>query len=160
MRKQLVKTLATVSLLIGLVVITTASASAQSLAIPVRVNIPFDFIVADKTFPAGEYTVGRFQQYSSDNLLLIRSVNGRNKLVRLTNSVQTLTPKKQVTLIFHRYGDQHFLYQVWPAGATSGRALIKSRSEQQIAQKDRNSEGLAMEIPPVVETVVVTSGPQ
>jgi len=160
MRKQLVKTLATVSLLIGLVVIATASANAQSLATPIRVNIPFDFIVADKTCPAGVYTVQRFQQYSGDNILQISSRDGRTKIVRLTNSVQALTPKKQVTLLFHRYGDQHFLYQVWPAGATAGRVLIKSHSEEQIAQSARNSEGLAMANSPVVETVVVTSGPQ
>jgi len=160
MRKQLAKTLATVSFLIGLVVITTASANAQSLATPIKVNIPFDFIVADKTCPAGEYTVRRFQQYSSDAILEISSADGRTKLVRLTNSVQTLRPKKQVMLLFHRYGDQHFLYQVWPAGGTSGRVLTRSHSEQQIAQKSRNAEGLAREISPVVETVVITSGPQ
>lgn len=160
MRKQVVKTLATVSLLIGLVVIATASASAQSLATPIKVNIPFDFIVADKTCPAGEYTVRRFQQYSSDNILEISSADGRTKLVRLTNSVQTLTPKRQVTLLFHRYGDQHFLYQVWQAGSTSGRVLTKSHSEKMIAQNNRNAAGVAMANPPQVETVVITGGPR
>jgi len=160
MTKQLVKMLATVSFLIGLVVITTASANAQSRATPIKVNIPFDFIVADKTCPAGEYTVRRFQQYTSDIILEISSRDGRTRLLRLTNSAQTITPKKQVTLLFHRYGDQHFLYQVWQAGSTSGRELIRSRGEQQIVQKSRNAEGLARAMPPVVETVVVSSGPQ
>jgi len=33
-------------------------------------------------------------------------------------------------LVFHRYGDQYFLYQVWPAGTSTGRQFLKSRSER------------------------------
>ena len=34
--------------------------------------------------------------------------------------------------VFHRYGDHYFLVQVWPAGATTGRAIPKSRQELEI----------------------------
>jgi hypothetical protein len=54
---------------------------------------------------------------------------------RLTNSAQSLDPKHVDTLVFHRYGDQHFLYQVWPAGGTNGRELVKSRNERELRRK-------------------------
>jgi len=36
--------------------------------------------------------------------------------------------------LFHRYGDQYFLFQVWAPGATIGRQFTKSRAERQLLQ--------------------------
>lgn len=160
MTKQFVKTLATVSFLIAIAIAATVSAQAQSLVSPIRVNVPFDFIVGEKTCPAGEYVVRRFQQYSSDSILEISSVDGHTQLLRLTNTATTGTPKAQVRLIFHRYGDQHFLYQVWPAGASQGREFARSRGEQTIVQKVRDSGHVALTKGPEVETVSITNGPR
>lgn len=52
--------------------------------------------------------------------------------MNLTNPVETASPKDKPTLVFHRYGDQYFLFQIWPAGVTTGRELFKSRSERKI----------------------------
>ena len=65
MRKQLLKALTTISFLIAIAIVPVPSAHAQSLVYRVRANIPFDFIVDDKTFPAGEYFISRTRQYSS-----------------------------------------------------------------------------------------------
>ncbi len=59
MRKYFVKVLATVSFLIATLVVTTGPAQAQSLANPIRVRVPFDFIVANKTLVVGEYFIQR-----------------------------------------------------------------------------------------------------
>jgi len=132
MKIQIVRRLVQLSLL---AVIATGfgvgSAHGQSLSNPVRVNIPFEFKVADKKFPAGEYSVSRAQPNSGDSLLLVSSVDGNGNAFRLTSGVWTSTPKESATLVFHQYDDQYFLYQVWAAGANVGRELLESRSERE-----------------------------
>jgi|GEM_PF-5297963 len=46
---------------LGVILFIATSAQGQSLSTVVRVNIPFDFIVADKTFEAGEYSFNPVQ---------------------------------------------------------------------------------------------------
>ena len=159
MRKQVVKVLTATSFLIAIAIASVSAAQGQSLTYRLRVNIPFDFKVADKTFPAGEYSVRRISEYATDNALLISSVDGHTRAVRLTSAVTSLIPKRQGTLVFHRYGDQHFLVQVWPAGTSTGRALPKSRSERKI-EKANNSAPVVMRRAPATETVIVNSSSQ
>ena len=111
------------------------SAQAQSLSNRMRINIPFEFSVGDSKLPAGEYSIGRAQPSSGDTVLLISNVNHPDSVLPLTNSAQSLNSKDVDTLVFHRYGDQYFLYQVWPAGGTYGRELVKSHSERELRRK-------------------------
>jgi hypothetical protein len=36
-------------------------------------------------------------------------------------------------LVFHRYGDRYFLYQIWVAGEDRGRELPTTRVEKELA---------------------------
>ena len=119
--------------LLSVVIFVTASSSvrAQSLHYKLRANIPFDFTVIDKNLPAGEYEVGRAVPSSGDLVLSIRNAAGMSELP-FTNPVQAFEPARTGKLVFHRYGDHYFLVQVWPAGATTGRAIPKSRQELEI----------------------------
>jgi len=159
MREHFVKVLLTAGFLIATTVVSTGYAQAQSLASPIRVRIPFDFIVADKTYAAGEYFFQRAQPTSGDTMVLLRSADGRTKVIRLSNAVQTRDPKKLVMLVFHRYGNQHFLSQVWPAGATTGRELPKSREERELERQAREVVRVDMRATPTVEIVKITVGP-
>lgn len=105
MRKQLLKTLATISFLIAIAIVPAQYAQGQTLAYRLRVSIPFDFIVADKEFPAGEYLISRTWQYASDDLITISSVDGRTLAVRLTSTVRALNPKSKGAVVFHHYGN-------------------------------------------------------
>jgi hypothetical protein len=157
MRKQFVEKLAKISLLsVVAMFMAVGSARAQSLANRLTVNIPFDFTVVDKKLPAGEYSVGRAQTFAGDVVLSVDGVNHDAHVLSLTSSAQSLDPKPAAILIFHRYGDQYFLYEVWPKGATSGRAIAKSRAEREVEQKARQSIGAAKR--KAVETVAVVVG--
>jgi len=160
MRKQLLKTLATISFLIAVAIVPVRSAHGQSLAYRVRANIPFDFIVADKTLPAGEYFVSRTRQYSGDDVLTISTVDGRALAVRLTVGVQSLTPKKQGVLVFHRYGNQHFLSQVWPRGSSMGRSLLRSRTERELERDAKNIARQQGDKTPATATVSIVGSPE
>lgn len=153
MRKQLVKALTTISFLVALAIVTTGSAYAVS---PIKVQVPFDFVVANKTLPAGLYFVSRVQPYASDDALEIRSADGHINLICLTYAAQSLDPKNDVTLVFHRYGEQHFLFQVWSAGDSRGRVFSKSRGELEILRRTREATIGLRKNAPAVETVTVT----
>ena len=161
MKKQVVKTLTQIGLLAVIATVTAVgSAQGQSLAYKIRANIPFDFLVADKKLPAGQYLIGRARQDSDDNVLQISSVEGRVNVLRLTSpvgvgvAINTQAPKDKATLVFHRYGDQYFLSEVWQAGADSGRMLTESHSE-----REAKARTLAGNMATETETVTVVSGP-
>ena len=158
MKIQLVNVLKKISLLSVMLLVPTVSfAQGQSLAYRVRANIPFDFSVADKKLPSGKYSIGRARPNSDDSILSIADGDGQSKAIRMSIPVQTLHAKDNVTLVFHRYGDQYFLYQVWLAGETTGRQFLKSGSEREIER--RNSSGRIAENVQV-ETVTLVAGLQ
>jgi hypothetical protein len=119
-----------------LLILTTAgSAHAQSLANRPRFNIPFDFAFGEKKLPAGKYAIGRALQNSDDIAMSISDDNGRSKAIVLSNSITKLDGVKKNTLVFHRYGDQYFLVQVWAAGAATGREFPTSKLEREIKKQ-------------------------
>jgi hypothetical protein len=144
MKKEVAKGVVRLGLLLALAILAVGTqAKAQSLQYRLTANIPFDFTVADKKLPSGKYSIGRAQTSIGDLVLQINSVDGAGVLTRLTLPVATNNPKEKSTLVFHRYGDQYFLFQVWPAGGSVGRALPKSRSERDVERKAQDTFGAA-----------------
>src|SRR5262245_31892048 len=117
-------------LAVMMIVAAGASAKAQSLNYRLTANIPFDFTVVDKKMPAGKYWISRAQQSQGDTLVQIRSTEGKAYAVRLTIPVNTLYETRNATLVFHRYGDEYFLSEVWPKGGSTGRQMPKTRVER------------------------------
>jgi len=128
-------------------------AHGQSLSTRVRAEIPFDFLVGDKKFPAGEYSIGL--SGSDDALLRVSRVHGNLTAFRLTSENLNLARKGSDTLVFHQYGDQYFLSEVWPAGGTDGRTLLESRGER-AAHEAMAKNKIATQS----RTVAVTGGAQ
>lgn len=157
MKKLVTKGLVTAGLLLAMTIIAGVSAQAQSLQYRLTVNIPFDFTVGDKKLPAGKYWVNRAQEASGDKVLQISSTDGRETVNRFSIPIVTLDPKNDGSLVFHRYGEDYFLSQIWPAGATTGRALPKSHAERELERNARENTIGAVKAPQVdVITVVVT----
>lgn len=153
MKKKVVKGLIKGGLLIAMIAMMVGQpAKAQSLVYGVRANIPFDFKVGDKTFSAGQYAVSRVQQ--DDAVIKISSLETKANTFRGTIPVTIAKTKNKAILVFHRYGDQYFLAQVWPAGASIGRELPASRSERDL-KNQRNLIGQATQRE--VETVTIAA---
>jgi hypothetical protein len=111
-----------------------ASANAQ-LTYPVKAKIPFDFSVGDKKLPAGEYAFRRLSGFSDSKMMLVSSADASTSVFQSTSRTQILTPKNQSTLVFHRYGDQYFLEQIWSGGEQEGTQVPESRGERTIRQQ-------------------------
>jgi hypothetical protein len=59
--------------------------------------------------------VNTFAQETTPSALLVRSEDGRAGALVLTNGMQVRQDQDQTKLVFHRYGAQYFLAQVWTA---------------------------------------------
>ena len=158
MNTQLTNLIPKVILLSAIVLlVSVAPAQAQTLGNRIRVNIPFDFNISEKKLPAGEYSVGRALHRSDDAVVSVNDLDGRSKAIRLSNAVIRSRSKEKALLVFHRYGDQYFLFQVWPAGATTGREILKSKSERELRKQlaKNSAHGVAENI--TFETVTIVA---
>src|SRR5258705_11416264 len=134
------------------------SANAQ-LSNPIRARIPFDFNVGDKKLRAGEFTFSRLSGLSDSKLMSVSSADASAHVFQSTFGAQVLTPKNKSTLVFHKYGDQYFLEQIWSGGEQEGMQVPESRSERtirrQLAQTQQgNMSGKVMKI----ETLDIVAG--
>jgi hypothetical protein len=143
MKRKVIKRLTMLSL-VSMFSLCAAVASANAqLSTPIRAKIPFDFSVGDKKLPAGEYTFSRLSDSLNSTTMLISSVDSSTRLFQLTFGAQVVTPKNESTLVFHKYGDQYFLEQIWTGGEQEGTQLPESRGErtarQQLAQTQHSN---------------------
>ena len=137
-------------------VTAVVSANAQTHSGNLRANVPFDFIIGDKTMAAGEYGVSQITQ-QADGIVVRSALNGKGA-IRLTNGVRANETPAQSKLVFHRYGEKFYLAQIWTAGNSEGRELLKSGSEKALERELSASQNLAANAKP--ETVVVIASLQ
>jgi hypothetical protein len=135
MKTRVIKRLTILSLVsIFTLCAAVASANAQ-LSVPIRAKIPFDFSLGDKKLAAGEYTFSRLSGIADNRTMLVRSEDSSTRMFQSTLVAQVLTPKNESILVFHKYGDQYFLEQIWTSGEQEGTQLSESRSERTIRRQ-------------------------
>lgn len=157
MKKLIAKRFVAAGLLVMAIIAAGVSAQAQTLQYRLTANIPFDFTVADKKLPAGKYWIRRALGSGGDTVLQISSTDGHVNVTRLSIPVVTFAPKNESSLIFHRFGDEYFLSQIWPAGGSTGRGLLKTHAERDLERKAQDNTIGAMKAPKAdVVTVVAT----
>ena len=132
MAKQIIKGM-TMLLLIMAVAFVTAVASANGQSRHQVAKIPFEFVVGDKSLPAGEYDITSMT--SGDQVLRIRNAEQNQSVIRLTSAISHGSPVDKGKLVFRRYADQYFLAEVWSDGDTSGRELQKSKRERALQRE-------------------------
>src|SRR5678816_749291 len=116
--------------LIGLgQLLATASAYAQTGV--VKANVPFNFIVNKTDLPAGEYMIQPVG--SSGSAMAIQGLDNQVVNLVLPHACQAAEAQKTSKLVFHRYGSQYFLAQIWTEGNDRGQELPKSGREREVA---------------------------
>ena len=152
MKRHVAKGLTMLMLVIGLAFASAAVANGQSRH--VRAQVPFDFIVADKTLRAGKYEV--IDQTSGGEVLAIRNADSQYEAMRLTSPI--VANDRQDTkakLVFHRYGETYFLSQVWMDGINNGRELAKTKQERALERELKKIATYHGDNKPVYDVVVV-----
>ena len=116
-----------------------AIAALTVLAVPLfgqhselmKIDVPFNFVAENQRMEAGQYTI----QPLLNGRLLIRSANGRvaMTILSLPDPLQSTATGSQV--VFHRYGGEYFLAELWMQGQNTGREVLRGREESELARK-------------------------
>ena len=125
------------TVLFALTVLLLATA-AQAQTTNVKASIPFNFVVGDHAYSAGEYTVKSLSQGSA--AVRIDNADESEKRMTLSIACQKGQPATQTTLVFQRLGDNYFLYQIWTEGNSLGREFPKSKAEVKLAKNYSNPQ--------------------
>lgn len=114
--------------------LTVAGYSQQPL---LKANVPFEFSVGPKTFPAGEYQVIRI----SPQVLTLRASDSSSVTTFVTEPITTLLSRENPKLKFETAGGQYVLTEIWPDGAASGFQLVAKKHVNYVAQTPSSPEG-------------------
>ena len=113
-------------------------AFASTLALAqsrITVKVPFNFMVSDKTFPAGQYSVS-----ASRNQLTVQDSNGRPIFIGIANAVSGRRVGETGQLVFHCYDDRCFLSEFWTPTRENGSQLLPSHYEAELAKNRKGTE--------------------
>ena len=152
MSTRILKNLTMLALVVGLALTTTlVSANAQSTPL-VTADVPFDFIVSNKTLPSGKYTV---KSATSDGRgLSISSREGKSSAIVLTVDVAQTSKMRIARMVFHRYGQQYFLAEIW-SGDNWGRQLMECKRERNLRRELASNAAKSHSVKPSYEIVEV-----
>ena len=117
-------------MIVVLVTLGAIAAQAQTNN-PQRVvaQIPFAFSVGKTTLPAGKYAISIANPSSDRTVLQIRSLDGHENAMILTNTVNS-APADNAKLVFERYDDLYIFSEAQMAGESTSFAALHSNSER------------------------------
>ena len=94
------------------------------------VNVPFAFSVEDHSLPEGKYMIFTV---TPERSIRIVSSDGKHSAIVNTLPNYANLPSENSRLVFHRYGDEYFLTQVWTAGQDVARNPLSTKRAMEIA---------------------------
>jgi len=128
MKKQILSVCAALLLIAAVGAVTAPAQSSTKL----EANIPFDFIIGNKTLPAGMYEVSS-PVPNQPSVRMLSSAETREAAVALTVTTEPKTNRGANKLVFHRYGDRYFLAEIWGEDGKIAQALRKSKLEREMS---------------------------
>ena len=132
------RTLITICLVFTAATLLAQTTVSQRL---MTVNVPFAFAVEDHSLPAGEYLV---LTVTPERSIRITSIDGKHSAIVNTLPNYAKTPSANSRLVFHKYGDEYFLAQVWTGGQNVARNPISSKRAMEIASSGGTPETLTV----------------
>ena len=94
-------------------------------------TVPFAFTVENSKLPAGAYTVSILPVY---NMIKVQSADGRTATMIFAIPSRESGESKQAKLVFHRFGNEYFLAQVWEQGSNVHRDLQRGNRARELAR--------------------------
>jgi hypothetical protein len=124
-------------LAISSVVLAIASLSpalqAQAPEFHEKTIIPFGFEVGSTHFAPGPFTL----RNQTDYIISVRTAS--DSALALIKRETDLHPAPASKLIFHKYGDQYFLAEVWAKNSTVHLSFVPSKAETQAKRLEQAS---------------------
>ena len=122
-------------LLVAIFALTPVSSHAQTRGI--HADVPFDFIVGDKTFAAGRITA-RGLTATDTGPLEVSNLDKGEYVLRMALPMLKSDLSEQAKLVFRKYGTRYYLAEVWIPGYKT-LAVTKSKSERALEREQRTA---------------------
>jgi len=129
-----VRTRITIALLFTAASLFAQTTPSQRL---MNINIPFAFSVENHSLPKGEYTI---LTVTPERSIRIVSSDGKHSAIVNTLPNYANSPSESSRLVFHRYGDDCYLVQVWTAGQNVSRNPLSTKRTMEIASSGGKPE--------------------
>ena len=117
--------------------LTGTLAHAQSR---ITVKVPFNFLISNRTFPSGQYSVS-----ASRDRLTVQDAAGKPVFIGMANAVSGRRVADTGQLVFHCYDDRCFLSELWIPARETGSRLLPSRYEAELAQHRKGTDFALLE---------------
>ena len=116
--------------------------AAAQTPMGVIADVPFEFSVNNQRLAAGPYLV----LLSSSRFLLLRNISTGKSQFLMIFPESTKTIQSEGRLIFHRYGSNHYLSQVWIPGTSEYLRCEQSRDERQTKLEAKSASQTKVEV--------------
>jgi hypothetical protein len=134
------KTLRTLATIVLLFTAVSAFAQIENRQL-MKANVPFSFTVENHVLPAGQYSIYTVTQ---DRSIRVVSADGKSAAIINTLPNYAASPSANSRLVFHKYGNEYFLTQVWTAGQDLVRDPMTSRKETELARGGSSLDSLVV----------------
>ena len=121
--------------------LTVGALLIQAQSLTMRITIPFDFYVGDKTLPAGTYEVWRS---GTSDAVSITDRNGHSAFVMTSGNARRPGATSESQMVFSGYDNRYFLDEIRWSGYPIARSVPKSKLQLQLAQAGRDPASLAI----------------
>jgi hypothetical protein len=125
------------SLAMSLAVLMSAAAQAQTTHL--KIALPFEFTAGNVQLPAGEYEVTAVGPWGGPTLS-VHNVNSNAGTLVVSTSCLSQKPAADAKLVFHRYGQQYFLAEVWNRNSSVGSQIHISSRQMELARNQSKDE--------------------
>lgn len=109
-------------------VVTAMFAYSANAQTRLTADVPFEFNAGNAKLPAGQYDIDR----PLPNVIRLATSDRSVSAMILVNGTTRLSEVKDGKLIFNKYGNRHFLSNVWAPGAADGYELRRSSLEKEM----------------------------
>jgi hypothetical protein len=136
MNKHMVRIMTAV---VGAVLWLTSAVQAQYVPHSIKVSVPFEFTFADKSFPAGEYTLA-----CTPIRVELRDARGQVVASAIHHAVQSSADAVAPKLVFVATDSGRVLTQVWAGDPHQGYELAQAKTVTVLA-KQRSNKSVALQ---------------
>jgi hypothetical protein len=107
------------------------ASSVHAQLVPLKADIPFDFVVGNTIMQAGTYTIQPLN--TNGSVVLLRSLDLKDGMLLAPSASASDRAQHKNKLVFQVADGQYFLWQIWTQGYDEGRELSIKPTETQEA---------------------------
>jgi hypothetical protein len=115
---------------VTLVVLSGMAAAQLNSRSKIVAQVPFEFVVANKVVPAGEWAVR--VAIMDGNILDISNAQTNAGVFSTSSRTEAKQPASQYALVFNQYGDRYFLSGIKLQGSKIAYRLPESKAEAEL----------------------------